>query len=367
MRLASVGAVVLLSLGLITGVQAQVVIDTVRVGDLGNADDTGGDGYGGVDYVYDIGTFEVTAGQYTEFLNAVAATDTYGVYTEKMDLDVYPGDKGCNIKRSGSSGSYTYSVAPDWANHPVNCVSWGDAARFANWLHNGQADGDTETGSYMLNGAMSNAELLGITREAGASWVIPSEDEWYKAAYYDGGRDRYYDYPTGTNTRPSNVLSNPAPDPGNNANYYHGGYTIGSPYWRTEVGDFENSDSPYATFDQGGNVWEWNEAVIASSRGLRGGSFCMCNSYLEAEYRNYSVPAYEGAYVGFRVAFLPEDCNGNGMLDAEDIAYGTSRDCQPNGVPDECDIAEHRARDKFPLPHGDGIPDVCQIDRPTRD
>ena len=50
-------------------------------------------------------------------------------------------DWGCKIQRSGSSGSYTYSVAADWANRPVNYVSWGDAARFANWLHNGQPTG----------------------------------------------------------------------------------------------------------------------------------------------------------------------------------------------------------------------------------
>ena len=256
----------------------QLVIDTVPVGNPGNAGEWSGwsYGYGGVgpnricgavDYAYNIGKYEVTAGQYTEFLNSVADTDTYGLYNTVMAV-IY----GCNIQRSGSSGSYTYSVAADYADRPVNNVSWGDAARFANWLHNGQPTGaqdlsTTEDGSYFLDGAMTDAELLAVTRKANATWVIPSEDEWYKAAYHknDGVTGNYWDYPTSSNSVPINVLGDPT-DPGNNATYYDyygtgtGGYTIGSPYYRTEVGAHENSDSPYGTFDQGGNVWEWNEA-----------------------------------------------------------------------------------------------------------
>jgi len=72
-----------------------------------------------VDYVYQIGKYEVTNAQYIEFLNAVAETDTYGLYSTNM----------WSIERSGSSGSYTYTVAADRADRPVNHVSWGDAAR----------------------------------------------------------------------------------------------------------------------------------------------------------------------------------------------------------------------------------------------
>ena len=70
----------------------------------------------------------------------------------------------------------------------------------------------------------------------------------------------YWDYPTKSNTVPSNVGSDGYTDPGNHANYWNNGYTLGSPYYRTNVGEFENSASAYGTFDQGGNVWEWNEA-----------------------------------------------------------------------------------------------------------
>ncbi len=86
-------------------------------------------------------------------------------------------------------------------------------------MHNGQGSGDTETGSYLLNGATSDAELMAVVREPDASWVIPSEDEWYKAAYYDGGSDVYYDYPTGSDSVP---VSEACPGGSNSANYFGG-------------------------------------------------------------------------------------------------------------------------------------------------
>ena len=105
------------ALALSAGVAQAVTIDLVTVGNPGNEPDTRYEtpGYGAVDYVYQIGQFEVTAGQYCEFLNAVAATDTYGLYNTGM---YYPEGFGCNIKRTGPPGSYSYSVAADWANRP---------------------------------------------------------------------------------------------------------------------------------------------------------------------------------------------------------------------------------------------------------
>ncbi len=295
-----------------------VIIDTVPVGNPGNAPDTRYEtpGYGSVSYTYNIGKYEVTTEQYCEFLNAVAATDTYGLYSESMDAPV--SSNGCNIKRAGSSGNYTYTVGDgsptdvvNWADRPVNYVSWGDAARFANWMRNGQPAGPqglstTEDGSYFLNGATSDAALQGVTRKANATWVIPSEDEWYKAAYHknDGVTGNYWDFPMGSSAVPNN--GNPGGDTGNSANFYDGDYTIGSPYWRTAAGYFGNSQSPYGTFDQGGNVWEWNEAVIGPYRGFRGASFVYSADAMRAAYRDYYYPTYEGAGGGFRVSEVPE-------------------------------------------------------------
>src|SRR3954465_7955760 len=92
-----------------------ITIVTVPVGDAGNANDPAtGNLYGGVNYAYSIGKYEVTTGQYTDFLNAVAATDTYALYNTNMALD----REIAGIKRSGAAGSYIYSVIGS-PNHPV--------------------------------------------------------------------------------------------------------------------------------------------------------------------------------------------------------------------------------------------------------
>jgi len=198
----------------------------------------------------------------------------------------------------------------------VNFVSWGDAARFANWLHNGQPTGPqdsktTEDGSYQLNGAKDNAALLRIKRRPKATWVIPSEDEWYKAAFHknDGVTGNYWNYATAADALPSNKLQ--APDPGNSANFQpkDGGPTLGPPYWRTPVGAFENSKSSYGTCDQGGNVWEWIEAVHRQQgqtrRGARGASYYTQGQHLRANDRHFGLePATEHHLVGFRVGHL---------------------------------------------------------------
>jgi formylglycine-generating enzyme required for sulfatase activity len=298
----------------------------VPVGNPGNSGQLSGwNGYGpertcgAVNYTYAIGKYDVTAGQYCTFLNAVAKTDTYGLYNTNMDTTVC--STGCNIIRTGSSGNYTYTAASDWANRPVNFVSWGDAARFCNWLTNGQPNGlqsasTTEDGAYYLNGAMSNGQLQAVTRKTTAQgYYLPTEDEWYKAAYFDptlnGATGGYWEFPTRSNTSPNNILANP--DQGNSANYFdyygtgNGTYTIGAPYFRTPVGAFENSASHYGTYDQAGNVWQWNESVVYSSyRGVRGGSFAYYNYYSDSATRYDVDPTNETDNVGFRVSEIPE-------------------------------------------------------------
>jgi formylglycine-generating enzyme required for sulfatase activity len=284
-----------------------VAIEMVTVGNPGNAADTRYNNMtvGSVDHVYQIGKYEVTAGQYTEFLNAVAKADPNGLYNTKMGDPA--NSLGDNIQRTGASPNFSYSVAADWASRPVNYVNFWDAARFTNWLYNGQPTGaqdlgTTESGAYHDVGDQT---LFG--RNPNAKFFIPNEDEWYKAAYHDktaGLAASYFDYPTGSAAVPGRDV-NEATNPGNNANYYNSGYAIGSPYIRTVAGEFELSDSPYGTFDQGGNVWEWNETPVdIFSRRLRGGSFGGFSSFLKANYLFNNDPTLEDSGVGFRVASI---------------------------------------------------------------
>jgi formylglycine-generating enzyme required for sulfatase activity len=221
---------------------------------------------GAVDYDYRIGKHEVTAGQYCEFLNAVAHyQDWFDLYNPNMDTAV--DSRGCGITRSGSDGNCTFTVSADRANRPVNYVSWGDAARFANWLQNGQPKAvdvfmdwsATGYGAYYIEGAVTEGARGMVQRETDWQWAVPTEDEWYKAAYHmnDGVTGNYFDYPTRSDSPPGHDMTE-ATDPGNNAN---SGW-LGSPYYCTEVGEYELSVSPYGTFDQGGNVAEWTETVV---------------------------------------------------------------------------------------------------------
>jgi formylglycine-generating enzyme required for sulfatase activity len=205
-------------------------------------------------------------------------------------------------------------VASDFTHRPVNYVSWYDCIRFANWLQNGQGSGSTETGgTYGITGGGYNSGTVAIPDAATRAtwttkhWVLPSEDEWYKAAYHkkDGVTGNYWDYPTGVDTpAPGQDMADAL---GNNANYQTAPYTY--PIDSGKCTTLQNSASPYGTFDQGGNVSEWNEAILYSSyRGLRGGSCDVfgTSSDLLASTRGYCDPTLETERFGFRVANVPE-------------------------------------------------------------
>jgi len=283
-----------------------VNIETVAVLDPGNAADT--TGYGSAAYEFNIGKYEVTISQYTAFLNSVAKTNTNGYIVNLWNTNMTSDLNIAGISRSGSgtlASPYTYSAIGS-GDRPVAYVSWFDAARFANWMNNGATNGaNTEIGAYILNGATSG---VGFTKNAGATWWIPSENEWYKASYYKGGGNNagYWVYPTKSDTAPGNTIGGAT----NQANYNNGVYSVTqSPHpsvlqnYLTDAGAFSNSASAYGTYDQGGNVWEWNDAVIDSSRGLRGGSWNYDDSiYLPSSGRGKGDPASESNDVGFRVA-----------------------------------------------------------------
>jgi sulfatase modifying factor 1 len=288
-----------------------VTIDTVTVGDAGNAADTTTT-YGAVADVFAIGKYEVTISQYTTFLNSVASvtSDSYIVDLWSANMAITPNVAG--IGRSGSgtlADPYSYSVIGS-GNRPITYVSWFEAARFANWVNNGATNGaSTETGAYTLNGATSG---VGINVNPGSTWFLPSEDQWYKAAYYKGGGTNagYWAYPTQSDTAPGNTIGGAA----NQANYNNGVYSVtqSADYsitqnYLTDVGAFSNSTSAYGTFDQGGNVDEWTDAQIGPYRGVRGGFWDGIDNWMRSSFRDENTdPAGEYIGVGFRMATVPE-------------------------------------------------------------
>ena len=276
--ISSLGLAVLAGVSLVTPAFAVVNIVYVPVGNANNAADSS-TGNGAVDHVYQIGQYEVTNAQYAGFLNAKGSSNSNGIYSSGM--------ASYGITQSGSSGSYTYSVTSGFENRPVVYVSWFDAARFSYWLGNGQGSSSMETGAYTLNGATGGNA---VEKNSTATVYLPSENEWYKAAYYNGGTSTYSLFPNGQNS------ITPA-----DANY---DYSVGH---STDVGTYSGDASSYGTFDQGGNVWEWNDlnAVSGPSRGLRGGFWSDGGTDLASSAGSDGDPSSEGNVFGFRVASVP--------------------------------------------------------------
>ena len=299
---------------LITSAAASVTIDYVSVGHAGNVADPGtGSLYGAVAYAYQIGKYEVTNAQYAEFLNAVNPTGSgtggvgaNGIYNTNMGSNV----RGGITYNAGAANGAKYTIRANMGNKPVNFVSWYDSARFTNWLGNGQGAGSTETGAYTLSG---NTGI--ITKNVGATVYIPSEDEWYKAAYYDptagaGGGDNYWLYPTQSNTAPTVASANSTGDitnPGANVANYNDAADWNSQNGNVTTVGSAAANNYFGTADQGGNLHEWNDAVIdGSTRGLRGASWNGSEIILSSSYRRNNVPTLEGDAAGFRVASVPE-------------------------------------------------------------
>lgn len=256
---------------LITSASASVTIDWVTVGDTGNAADT--TGYGALANAYQIGKYEVTNAQYGAFLNAKGASNSNGIYNSNM--------ASYGITQSGGSGSFTYNVSATLANRPVVYVSWYDAARFANWLVNGQGNGSMETGAYTLNGNTGT-----IPRNAGANIFLPSGNEWYKAAYYQGN-GTYSLFPNGQNSVTTQ-----------DANYWGTA--------STDVGTYAGDPSFYGSFDQGGNAYEWTDQIYGSGFTVRGGSWGTFGDLMKSNMLQFIPPTIEELDYGFRVASVPE-------------------------------------------------------------
>ena len=246
-KMISIVAVVGLVLALAPAAQA---MDFVTVGDKGNAADTRYGTYGKVDYTYRIGKYEVSADQWFE---------------------------------SGLAGG------TEGSDLPVVDVSWHEAAQFCNWM----TSGDKTDGYYTITEGVATIPAQGHYEYAqanGRTFFIPTEDEWYKAAYYTGSG--YSNYPNGTDIAPLKGAGG-----WNYDNYQASPWNVGS-----------GAEEQNNTCDMAGNVWEWNEALIpGSGRGIRGGAWYHTATRICAAERDHGPPSGAGTTIGFRVSeVVPE-------------------------------------------------------------
>lgn len=264
-------------------------MDFVEIGDAGNAADN--TGYGSVGYTYRMGVNEVSR----------AMIDSYNTNSGGPTITMY------DYAAAGITGG-------NLAGRPATGVSWNEAARFVNWLNT--SNGHSPAYNFTSGGANDNITLWGVGdagydpanpfRNSNAYYFLPSEDEWYKAAYYDpnanGGTGGYWDYATGSNSAPTAV-------PGGTSGAVYGQSSATGPALVTDAGGL----SPYGTMAQNGNVWEWGESgftapndLAGESRVVRGGGWLSASFGLQSSGRSGLSPSLGGFSLGFRVAAVPE-------------------------------------------------------------
>ncbi len=263
----------------------QFNMEFVTIGNPGNAADTTGapNPAGAVGYTYGIGKFEVSEDMITKF---------------------------------NASQSLQITTVTRGPNKPATSVSWNEAARFVNWLNtstNGFAAYKFTTGGVNDHIALWTAsdtldyDASNPYRSKRATYVIPSYNEWYKAAYYNPNDSTYYDYANGSNTRPTAVVGGTG---SNTAVYWYTGEA--EPEVPADVSQ-AGGLSPYGVMGLGGNVEEFDEVlyygdssnIATTSRGVRGGRWhTVVASHLSSSSRSSIHPSYENGGVGFRVASL---------------------------------------------------------------
>jgi sulfatase modifying factor 1 len=274
------------TLGLAGSLSASTVywqdVNWSTVGDAGNAADT--TGFGAVNHQFRMMSFEFTNRDYAAFLNAVDQTgaNTLKLYSASMTSD---GRGGISFQPANANGA-KYVVKTDFGTKPVNFVDWFDAARVANFMHNGGTVGaSTETGAYTLGGATSGTTFA---RNDGAFFWIPTQDEWYKTAFYKGGGTNagYWEYATQSETAPTAVTASAsgvgsAGASGNFANFKSGADWNSMDGNVTSVGTNGRS-SAYGAYDMNGNVREVIEGSPSTTVLYRGGSYSGGNANVNA-------------------------------------------------------------------------------------
>jgi len=327
-------------------------MDMVLIDNPGNPPDPVFNYKGGqVNYEFLISKYEITNAQYVAFLNAVGKEDKNQIYKDgKTSAEsvghITTGANGEKITttrvkpliiRSGEPGAYSHEVKPGYEDVPVWNVSWFDAARYVNWLHNGQPSGaqtilTTEDGAYPLR---DRSEGVDIPRRPQAKYWLPSADEWHKAAYHDPSlppENQYNKFATGSDQEPKKaearqlLVTNPGPNT----------LAFSGLAWPVPVGACGNK-SAYGVCDMMGNVDEWtDQTILDKHRGIRGGGVRSGN-ITKDQGGVGSDPAKAGWMVGIRVASKSSDkeqaSRGDGKItsDAQPLTNpsGTQRDQAP--------------------------------------
>jgi len=280
-----------------------------HVGDPGNPGSSHGDG--SVAWEFLIGKYEVTNEQYAELLNAKAALgDPLALYNPAMTTNRRGG-----IVRTGSGtpqDPHRYEPKDHMGQKPVNYVSFYDAMRFSNWMHNGRGSGDTELGSYVLvGGTPEPTNGTTVVRNPAATVVVPTEHEWYKAGHYNPNTTGYSIYATGSSVVPTPALATSVGDVANAGpnvvNYLSSASWAGQSGNVTTVGSAGSwSEGHYGCADMNGNVSEWTETRFNWQgnpyRKNLGGNYFLDESIMQPGHFGIVVPYHETSSIGFRVA-----------------------------------------------------------------
>jgi formylglycine-generating enzyme required for sulfatase activity len=246
-------------------------------------------GYGIVANGYRMGIYEITNDQWNKFQAA------YGPVTGSDD---------------GYFGSFS-DLHTGTTNVPTNKTSWYEAAQFVDWLNTStnhqpayKFTGTQGTSDYTLavwSPTDPGYDAGNPYRNKGAFYFLPSEDEWVKAAYWNGAALQTYATKAGESLTQGNGTS------GTGWNYSFA-TSPGGP-WNVGSGSQELN----GTYDMMGDNWEWMESPYSSGdygthspRGLRGGDWNDPPSSLASPNRLSISPTTESSSIGFRVASVPE-------------------------------------------------------------
>jgi formylglycine-generating enzyme required for sulfatase activity len=281
-----------------------VPMDMVVIGNPGNAGNPSSSpsGMGAVAEVFRMATKETSNSQYVQFLNSVDpfGSNPNGIYNPNMSSNALGGilfdsSAANGSKYSVKSGTRAGVPEATYANMPVNFVTWFSAARFVNWLENGMQSNPLmmEMGTYDLANATSGPIAA---RNPGATYFLPSADEWYKAAFFDGSA--YTTYQTNSNTAPTASLNIALTNVGNFSGI------AGGPI---DVGAYVNTESAYGLYDMLGNINEMTDTASNSQFRAMGGGF---NGIVDP-WNATATPIFQNSTVsnqnfGFRVAAVPE-------------------------------------------------------------